>query len=185
MRSLDPDSQSGSGSRRAKWPRKKKKISRAQGFSCSLDVLYWGIELQFSIKKRYTNIFSCVFKFFVIKTQDPDPDPNRIRIHLKCWIRIHNTRWLSDLFAPCSNSSLISANLSKWALICALFLCWASSSAFSTCFLNLQILLPSFINVNFQDTYHTVPNLPVLAPLFLYPPINDPGYLNTVPNAYR
>jgi hypothetical protein len=52
---------------------------RAEGFSSSLDVLcgaLWISELQFLIKKR--DFFVSTIFFL-------------IRIHLKCWIRIHNT----------------------------------------------------------------------------------------------
>jgi hypothetical protein len=106
--SLDPypDSQtgSGSGSRRAKMIHKNRKklrssffeagcfVLRANGFSCSLNVLYRGqgiSKLQFLILKKKK--FRCIFflQFLVIKS--PDPDCIRIRIHLKCWIRIHNS----------------------------------------------------------------------------------------------
>jgi hypothetical protein len=57
---------------------------RAEGFSCSLDILYEGLgisKLQFLIKKRYTK-FSAVF-FFVFWSSIP-----WIRIHFKCRIRI-------------------------------------------------------------------------------------------------
>ncbi len=50
----------------------------AEGFSCSLDVLYGGLginKLQFLIKKM-SNFFPAVncFKFLVMKTLDSDPD---------------------------------------------------------------------------------------------------------------
>jgi hypothetical protein len=73
-------------------------ILRAEGFSCSLGVLYRGLgisKLQFLFKKY--NFFSFkYFQFFVNKTLDPelgpdlqlekmlDPDPQSE----KCWIRI-------------------------------------------------------------------------------------------------
>ncbi len=53
---------------------------RAEGFYCSLDVLYGGIgrsKLQFLKKKIHffsaVNFFSL---FLVIKTLDPEPDPD-------------------------------------------------------------------------------------------------------------
>ncbi len=83
IKSVDPypDSESGSGSRRAKWPMKIEKkfrnvmfwssecsLLRAEGFSCSLDVLYGGLgisKLQFWFLKK----FCCkLFQFLVIKT---------------------------------------------------------------------------------------------------------------------
>jgi hypothetical protein len=64
IRSVDPDSESGSGSRRTKMTHKNVKFHvlkcwRAEGFSCSLDVLYEEYEeatrrinkLKFLIKK--------------------------------------------------------------------------------------------------------------------------------------
>ncbi len=53
---------------------------RDEGFFCSLKVLYGGPEiskLQFLIKKKYLEIFICIFffNFLVIKTLDPYPDP--------------------------------------------------------------------------------------------------------------
>jgi hypothetical protein len=50
-----------------------------EGFSCSLDVLYEGLEiskLQFLIKEKYLKNLLAVFflQFLVIKTLDPDPD---------------------------------------------------------------------------------------------------------------
>ncbi len=48
---------------------------RAEGFSCSLNVLFGGIYRDKQIAK---NNFSCkVFQFVVIKTLDPDLDPDR------------------------------------------------------------------------------------------------------------
>jgi hypothetical protein len=56
---------------------------RTEGFSCSLGIS----KLQFLIKKRYKLISVVIFlQFLVIKTLDPDWI--RIRIDLKCWIRI-------------------------------------------------------------------------------------------------
>jgi hypothetical protein len=56
---------------------------RAEGFSCSLNVLYGSLgisKLQFLIKKRYIKNFKLYFflQFLVIKTLDPDPylNPN-------------------------------------------------------------------------------------------------------------
>ncbi len=59
---------------------------RAEGFSCSLDVLYGGLgisKLQFLIKKRYkTNFQLYIFllQFLVIKTLDPYPDPDSLEM---------------------------------------------------------------------------------------------------------
>ncbi len=79
-------------------------LLRAEGFSCSLDVLYGGLgisKLQFFIKKN-KNLFKAVnfFKFLIMKTLYPD----WIRIGMLCsvkgciririqthWIRIRNT----------------------------------------------------------------------------------------------
>jgi hypothetical protein len=87
----DPESESGSGSRRAKMTHKSRKklakvhvlsvgwrLLRAEGFFCNLDILYEGLgigKLQFLIKKKF-NFFSAVifFQFLVIKALDPDPD---------------------------------------------------------------------------------------------------------------
>ncbi len=49
---------------------------RAEGFSCSLDVLYGGLGIS---KKRHIKSFQQYFFYFyflVIKTLDPDPFPN-------------------------------------------------------------------------------------------------------------
>jgi hypothetical protein len=51
----------------------------AEGFSCSLDVLYGGlgiIKMQLLIKKIFKQIFSAekFCQFLVIKALDPDPD---------------------------------------------------------------------------------------------------------------
>jgi hypothetical protein len=57
-------------------------LSRAEGFSCSLEVLGGGLPLG--------------IKFFILKNpeldSDPElaPDPDQIRIDLKCWIRIRS-----------------------------------------------------------------------------------------------
>ncbi len=55
---------------------------RAEGFSCSLGVLYEGLgisELQFLIRKIEKTNFSCkIFKTFVIKTLNPDPQVEKI-----------------------------------------------------------------------------------------------------------
>jgi hypothetical protein len=53
-------------------------VLRAEGFSCSWDVLYSGLgisKLQFLIKniKFFSSNF---FQFFFIKTPDPEPDPD-------------------------------------------------------------------------------------------------------------
>ncbi len=82
---------SGNGSRRAKITHKNRKKLRnfmfwstgcsplwAEGFSCSLDVLYGGLgisKLQLLIK-IISICFSAInfFQFLVIKTLDPDPD---------------------------------------------------------------------------------------------------------------
>ncbi len=85
------------GSRRAKMPQKHRKklmnlifwsagcsLLRAEGFSCSLDVLYGGQrinKLECLIKKDIKN--SAVFFFFSFWSSKP-----WIRIHLKCWILI-------------------------------------------------------------------------------------------------
>ncbi len=75
---------------------------RAEGFSCSLDVLYGGLgEANNNFDTKKIKNFSCIFVFSFIKTLDPDPYPDlnslemldpdpfiRIRINLKFWIRI-------------------------------------------------------------------------------------------------
>jgi hypothetical protein len=89
MRPVDPQmgSESGSGSRRAKITHKNKNKSRnfmfssagcsllrAEGFSCSLGVLYEGLGIAIYDKKNY-NFFSFRLYFFqllVIKILDPD-----------------------------------------------------------------------------------------------------------------
>jgi hypothetical protein len=52
-------------------------LLRAEGFSCSLDVLYGGLgisKLQFLFNKISNLFSSCViFKFLVIKTLEPVP----------------------------------------------------------------------------------------------------------------
>jgi hypothetical protein len=79
-----------SGSRRAKSTHKNRKkinkfhflkcwisLLRTENFFCSLNVLYGGlgiIKLQFLIKKDMIKNSKCIFKFFVIKTLNPDPD---------------------------------------------------------------------------------------------------------------
>jgi hypothetical protein len=88
---LNPDSiRSGSGSRRVKtknYQQKKKKLRNfmfevegAEGFSCSLDVLYAGLgksKLQFLVK--IITFFSGV-NFWSSKPLDPDWIRNRFRI---------------------------------------------------------------------------------------------------------
>ena len=60
---------------------------RAEGFSCSLDVLYGGLgisKMQFLIKKLFKKKFRYnFFQFLVIKTLDLDPDPDWYRIQPK------------------------------------------------------------------------------------------------------
>jgi hypothetical protein len=86
IKSVDPDSKSGSGFRRAKITHKNRKklrnfmflsarcsLLRAEGFSCSLDVLYGGLgisKLQILIKKYefFSQLFN--FKLLIIKTLD-------------------------------------------------------------------------------------------------------------------
>jgi hypothetical protein len=88
--SVDPDSESGSGSRRAKMTHKSRKkyknfmfssvkwpLLRSEGFFSNLDVLYGGLgigKLYFLIIKKIYIFFSCNFflKFLVIKALDPD-----------------------------------------------------------------------------------------------------------------
>jgi hypothetical protein len=103
------DSQSGSGSKRAKIDQENRKqlinfifcsagysLLRVEGFSCSLDVLYGGLginKLQFLVKKRKENNFGC-FLFFnfwssqswfhtririYLKTLDPDPYIHKLK----------------------------------------------------------------------------------------------------------
>jgi hypothetical protein len=68
---------------------------RAEGFFCSLDVLYGGLgisKLQSLIKKDFLKFRLYFFlSFLVFKILDPGWI--RIRILLKCWIRIriHNS----------------------------------------------------------------------------------------------
>jgi hypothetical protein len=87
---VDPDSESGSGSRRAKMTHKsRRKIAevhvlkcwmtslRAEGFLYNLDIIYGGLgigKLQFLIIKK--KIFSCNFfsNFWSYKALDPDPE---------------------------------------------------------------------------------------------------------------
>jgi hypothetical protein len=86
----DPDSQSGSGSWRAKITHKNRKkltnliflsagcsLLRAEGFSSSLDVLYGGLgigKLQFLISKRKKVLSALNFQFLVIESKTLDPD---------------------------------------------------------------------------------------------------------------
>ncbi len=68
-------------------------LLRAEGFSCSLDVLYGSLEiskLQFLIKKKIQTNFqlSSIFLSSVFGHQTLNPDWIQIWIHLKCWIRI-------------------------------------------------------------------------------------------------
>jgi hypothetical protein len=70
-------------------------LMRAEGFFCSLEVLFGGLicKLQFLIKKNTFNFFLCCkffFPFLFIKTLDPDWIRIRISVSLKCWIRIRN-----------------------------------------------------------------------------------------------
>ncbi len=130
IRSVDPtpnpDSEFGSGSRRAKVTHTNRKklrnfmfwsagysLLRTKGFSCSLDVLYGGLgisELQFLIKKylkcwirirtqwiRILNTASCVH---IITDQDPGGQKNLRRIR----IRLGNT-------GTCTNKLGIRVNL--------------------------------------------------------------------------
>ncbi len=87
----------GSGSRRAKMTHKKKFrnfifwsvgcfLLRAEGFSCSLDVLYEGLrisKLQFLIKKDSKN-FQLYFFVFSVWSSNPesglDPDPDSLKM---------------------------------------------------------------------------------------------------------
>ncbi len=70
---------------------------RAEGFSCSLDVLYGGlgIKLQFLIKNILKTFSAVIFSSSIVVIKILDPDWIQIRIHiririqLKCWI--HNT----------------------------------------------------------------------------------------------
>ncbi len=89
-----------------KWPTKNRKqlikfifcsvgrsLLRAEGFSCSLDVLYEGLgisKLQFLIKKQ---ILSAVCFFSILGHQTWIRIQNRIRIPLKCWNQIRN-KWI-------------------------------------------------------------------------------------------
>ncbi len=114
--SLDPypvtDSQS--GSRRAKKTHKHRRklikfmfwsagcsLSRADGFSLSLDILYGGIgirRLDFWSKKDWKKNFQLCFflQFLVMKTMDTDPDSDLLEMPdpysmnpENQWIRIH------------------------------------------------------------------------------------------------
>jgi hypothetical protein len=70
-------------------------LLRAEGFSCSLGVLYGGLgisKLQFLIKKIEVK-FPALNFFSILGHQTLDPDPGsgsgiRIRNKKKCWIRI-------------------------------------------------------------------------------------------------
>ncbi len=70
-------------------------LLRAEGFSCSLGVLYGGLGIskwQFLIKKIKLK-FPTVNFFSILGHQTLDPDPGsgsgiRIRNYKKCWIRI-------------------------------------------------------------------------------------------------
>ncbi len=67
----------------------------AEGFSCSLRVLYGGLgisKLQYSIQK--IKFYSCNFflPFLVIKTLDSELDPDP-----QCWIRIRiKSMWIHN-----------------------------------------------------------------------------------------
>jgi hypothetical protein len=66
-------------------------LLRAEGFFCSLDILYTGFRdkyiKSFDQKKIYK--FSAVFFFYFLSSKPWIRIRIRIRIHLKCWIRIH------------------------------------------------------------------------------------------------
>jgi hypothetical protein len=57
---------------------------RAEGFSCSIEVLYEGLRISnfpFLIKKskKRNKVISCnSFQFLVIKTLDPHPEPDSL-----------------------------------------------------------------------------------------------------------
>jgi hypothetical protein len=66
-------------------------LLRAEGFSCSLDVLYGGLgsregfcKLQFLIKKRFKQFFCCIFFLQFFCHQNPesglDLDPDSLEI---------------------------------------------------------------------------------------------------------
>jgi hypothetical protein len=68
---------------------------RAEGFSCSLDVLYGGLGIStvncnFDLKKK-ENISAVFFQFLVIETLDQYPDPDSLEMLDPVRIRIHNT----------------------------------------------------------------------------------------------
>ncbi len=84
-------------------------LSRAQGFSCSLDVLFEGLgisKLQFLIKKALKINFLLYFfsHFLVIKTLDPDldshqmldpyPDPDSLNPDPQHW----SILWLNSVY---------------------------------------------------------------------------------------
>ncbi len=56
---------------------------RAEGFSCSVDVLSGGLgisKLQFCSKKEERKVQLFLFQFLVIKTLDPDPYPDSLEM---------------------------------------------------------------------------------------------------------
>ena len=69
----------GSGSRREKLPTKVENffcfagcsILRAEGFSCSLDVLHGGLRMNNQTKRFFPLV---KFYYFGLKTHDPDPE---------------------------------------------------------------------------------------------------------------
>ncbi len=109
IRSEDPDSVSGSGSRRAKMNHKNIKKLRNfmfwsaecsllwdECFSCSLDVLYGGLgirKLQFFIK-NISHFFSCKFCFHFWSSKPGSGSA----FSLKCWIRNQWIRILNTAF---------------------------------------------------------------------------------------
>jgi hypothetical protein len=102
------NSEPGSGFRRAKMTHKNRKkvrnsrfwsagcsLLRAEGFSCSLDVLYGGLEiskLKFLIKKvsNFFSQLSILFNFWSSKLWTQIGSGSGLVLSLKCWIRISN-----------------------------------------------------------------------------------------------
>ncbi len=106
--SVDPDSEYGSGSRRAKMAHKSRNffykfmfwsvgwpLLRAEGLFCNLDVLYGGLgigKLQFLIKK-FKFFSSCNFLFNFWSLKPWLRIGSGLLFSLKCWIRIR-MKWM-------------------------------------------------------------------------------------------
>ncbi len=94
-------------------------LLRAEGFSCSLDVLFGGLEKQFAIfdkKNLEKKIFRSIFFFNFWSSKPWIRIQIRIRIHLNCWIR-SGSRFIESV-------SIESGSTTLPILIIFVFLCF-------------------------------------------------------------